>query len=150
MNKTTSASAYQLLAIRPIGLTSGAQAGSRRQPMTDQEILEAEKVIVGLKNDLTVIAGTTDAEKLVTLVRDNGRRMRDSFAQLIHHTPMIFGSISDYDTVLIGLLVLWSIPDQATRSVPKAKLLSEVAQYAPRVDAVLVKTAQTLSEIASK
>lgn len=42
MNKTTGPSAYQLLAARPIGLTSGAQAGSRNyKPMTDQEIITA-------------------------------------------------------------------------------------------------------------
>src|SRR5258708_35344636 len=42
MNKTTGPSAHQLLATRPIGLTSGAQAGSRKhKPMTDQEITTA-------------------------------------------------------------------------------------------------------------
>lgn len=42
MNKTTGPSTHQLLATRPIGLTSGAQAGSRKpKPMSDQEIITA-------------------------------------------------------------------------------------------------------------
>ena len=39
---TTGPSTHQLLATRPIGLTSGAQAGSRKpKPMSDQEIITA-------------------------------------------------------------------------------------------------------------
>ena len=42
MNKTTGPSTHQLLATRPIGLTSVAQAGSRKpKPMSDQEIITA-------------------------------------------------------------------------------------------------------------
>jgi hypothetical protein len=32
--------------------------------MTNEEILEAEKLIAGMRNDLSLIAGTTDADKL--------------------------------------------------------------------------------------
>lgn len=48
MNKTTSSTASQLLATRPIGLTSGAQTGSgKHKAMTDQEIRTAfEKLLL--------------------------------------------------------------------------------------------------------
>jgi hypothetical protein len=52
--------------------------------MTTQEIVEAEKLIAGMRDDLTVIAGTTDAEKLTALLLDKLPRMFDSFHRVPH------------------------------------------------------------------
>ena len=64
--------------------------------MTDQEILEAEKLIAGIRNDLTVLASTTDAEKLMALVLEKVERMMGSFNGLvIRHRPTVFVSVED-------------------------------------------------------
>jgi hypothetical protein len=52
--------------------------------MTDQEILEAEKLIADTRNVLTVLTGTADVEKLIPLVLEKVPRMTRSFIQLAY------------------------------------------------------------------
>ena len=98
-----------------------------------------------MRNVLTVLAGTTDTDKLVALVLEKVPRMFDSIYQLSRHQPMIFWSMSDCDTVNNGLAAMQSVAEMAQRDPDrKAKLIDTVEKFAPRVDAILDKIVQAL------
>jgi hypothetical protein len=119
--------------------------------INDQEILESQKLIADIRNVLTDLAGITDPEKLTALVLEKVPWMFDGFYQLVRHRPTIFGSMSDCDTVNIGLAAMQSVAEMAKRDPDwKAKLIPAVAKLSPSIDATLDKVAQVLREKAPK
>ncbi len=118
-------------------------------PMTNEEILEAEKLIAGIRNDLTVLTGTTDADKLVALAPEKADPMLRSFFQLQRrHRSTVLVSVQDLSRFQNGLLIMMALAEMAERRPDyKMKLLDAVAKQAPIVEAILDKTVQTLREL---
>ena len=108
--------------------------------MTRQEILEAEKLITGMRDDLTAMASTTDEDKLVNLVRDKVPPMgTNTFCQLVKHLESSFGhdfifqKVADRDLTLLGLLLC----DASSGDEYKKTLVARVAKYVPEIIADL-------------
>jgi hypothetical protein len=110
------------------------------QPMTDREILEAQKLIADMRNVLTVLMGTTDEDKLLALGREKVPGALKSFSQLYRrHKSELMITLEDHLAVEGGL-AWFMCPDDSPKATPGA------VKLAHRVDKVLVKTAQALSE----
>jgi AcrR family transcriptional regulator len=122
-----------------------------RGEVTNEEILEAEKVIAHIRNDLTVLTSTTDVEKLVALVNERFERMICSFGRLRRRDwPNVFMSIQDLSRFQNGLAVMMALAEMAQRRPDyKAKLIDSVAKQAALVDAILDKVAQVIRALES-
>jgi AcrR family transcriptional regulator len=124
-----------------------------RGEVTNEEILEAEKAIAHIRNDLTVLTSTTDVEKLVALVNERFERMICSFGRLRlrrRDWPNVFMSIQDLSRSQNGLAVMMAMTEMAQRHPDyKVKLLDAVAKQAPLVDAILDKVAQVVRALKS-
>ena len=119
--------------------------------MTDKELLEAEKLIADMRNVLTVLAGTTDEEKLIALVLEEVPPLFDRFDWLgVQRRLAIFGP--EYISAWFQeVAVLLAIAQLAQRNPNyKRKLVDLAATNAPRADAILNKVEQALREMASK
>jgi hypothetical protein len=114
--------------------------------MTDQEILEAEKLIADMRNDLALIAGTTDADKLAALVLEKAPHMVDSFTQVIQ-----LGRVRDYQPMKMAMAEIFALADMAQRNPDyKAKLIDSVAKQVPIISSGFDKIAQALREKAAE
>jgi hypothetical protein len=124
-----------------------------RGEVTNEEILEAEKAIADIRNDLTVLTSTTDVEKLVALVNERFERMICSFGRLRlrrRDWPNVFMSIQDLSRSQIGLAVMMALAQMAQRRPDyKAKLIDSVPKQAALVDAILDKVAQVIRALKS-
>jgi hypothetical protein len=121
--------------------------------MAKAEILEAQKLIADMKNILVVLAGATDADKLIALVREKGPRMVDKFEELGQQfRPTIFEespeTLKGMESMAIWIVAIMSLSKRAV-DLPddKAKLVARVAEYAPRIMSGLDKVAQALNEL---
>ena len=111
--------------------------------MTDREILDAEKLIALMREDLSLISSAVDdVDRLVVLVTERVTRM---FGKV---TVSLFGgSVPDYESVSHGLSVMYALATTVDlRPDNRARLVDVVGKYAPRIDAVLEKRAQALAE----
>ena len=117
-------------------------------PMTNDEILEAQKLIAHMRNDLTVLTSTTDAEKLTALVHEKAMRMIGSLGRLRRrHRSTVLVSVDDLSRFQNGLAVMIAMAEMAERRPDyKAKLIEAVTKYAPIVDAILDKVAQVIRD----
>jgi hypothetical protein len=98
--------------------------------MTSEEILEAEKAIADMRNVLTVLTGTTDADKLVPLVLEKASLIIHTIEQILHGRSIVSGP--DRDRLYYPLQIMWSLAEMAERRLDyKAKLLDAVAKQVP-------------------
>src|SRR5947207_1658959 len=108
--------------------------------MTNEQILEAENLLADIKNELSLIGGTTDVEKLLALVLGKMPHMVKSFLQLSRQRPELSGvddvrKVSDWKTVNNALTVILAIGEMAERRpVYREKLSGIVAREASAVD----------------
>jgi hypothetical protein len=119
--------------------------------MTDEETLDAEKLNADMRNVLTVLTGTTDADKLVDLVNEKLTSMFSHLNELYvqHRSALMSGP--DMDMANAGLGMIISTADMASlQSEYKARLIDTVAKWVPIVDAALDKIAQALRELEAK
>ena len=127
--------------------------------MTNEEILQAQKLVASMREDLSLIAGTTDdADKLAALIMEKFQSLYDRFSQLGRWGRATFGSDSDFDSVNYGLATFLALAQMVQRSPDgvdpdtneshKAALVRRVGVRAPLVDATLDKTAQALKTAA--
>jgi hypothetical protein len=121
--------------------------------MTNQEILEAQKLIVGMRAYLSRIAETTDVEKLLILLNEKGDELLiDSFAQLVRYQPPLFESESapDYVTMRDALVSICGWAHATVKDSGKgSELVGVVEKSAPLVNAILDKIAQALKKQAT-
>src|SRR5215471_18581970 len=112
--------------------------------MTDKEILEAQKFIADMRNVLTVLTGTTDADKLVAAVLEKVTPLFVRLGQFgVQRRIAIFGP--DISVWFQEVAVLLPLAEMAQhRPGFKAKLVDAVASNVPRADAILDKSAQAL------
>ena len=119
--------------------------------VTNEEILEAEKLIAHMRNDLTVLTSTTDVEKLAALVLEKAPPMICSFVRLRpRHRSKVFVGTQDLSRFQNGLAVMMALAEMAQRRPDyKAKLIDNVAKQAALVDAILDKVAQVIRALES-
>jgi hypothetical protein len=121
--------------------------------MTKEEILKAEMRIAEMKNDLAVLTGTTDADKLIALVREKGPRMVDNFEELGQQLrPAVFDespeTLKGMESMAMWIVTIMSLTKSAVDFPDdKAKLVARWAEYAPRIMSGLDKVAQALNEL---
>ncbi|HST31842.1 MAG TPA: hypothetical protein VLK27_13500 [Chthoniobacterales bacterium] len=135
-----------------------------RGDVTKEEILEAEKVIAHIRNDLTVLTSTTDVEELGALVNERVPRMIGSFhrlyrakeilrtlpdGRLLHlYRLNVFVSTQDLSRFQNGLAVMMAMAEMAQRRPDyKPRLIESL--NAPIVDAILDKVAQVIRALES-
>jgi hypothetical protein len=137
-----------------------------RGDVTNEEILEAEKLIAHMRNDLTVLTSTTNEEKLIVLLNEKVPRMVGSFWRLyrqnetlkklpdglllIRYRLNVFMSTQDLSWFQNHVGVMLAIGEMAERRPDyKARLIETVAKNAPLVDAILDKVAQIIRALKS-
>jgi hypothetical protein len=121
--------------------------------MTEEEILEAQKLIADMKNALAVLASATDADKVIALVREKGPRVVDNFEELGQQLrPAVFDenpeTLKGLESMAMWIVEIMSLTKSAV-DLPddKAKLVARWAEYAPRIMSGLDKIAQALKEL---
>ena len=116
-------------------------------PVTDQEILEAEKLIARMRDDLSHIAGLTDPDKLADLAK----RVMGSSEQLLHFfTPFDGRYVPQghyFDQMADGLIAIIVITERCN-VIPeyKDKLIAAVEKNVPVAISALDKIARALAE----
>ena len=103
-----------------------------------------------MRADLSLIAGTTDAEKLTALVKEKALRMMCSLGRLRrrHRKSTELVTVDEMSRFQNGLAVMMALAEMMERRPDyKAKLVAGVAEWAPRVDAILDKIAKALIEM---
>jgi hypothetical protein len=119
--------------------------------MTDQEILEAQTPIADMRNVLTVLTGTTDADKLIALVLEKVRPLLGDVYRVVQRMGAVSGLDHLDDRFNYPLSVLIATAEVVQREPEhKARLVDAVATNVPRIEAVLDKIAQALREKAPK
>jgi hypothetical protein len=112
--------------------------------MTDQEILEGQKLIASMRGDLSLIAGTTDIEKLIALVLEKKSRLDDDFLQLVELAqPWIRASLDvshDMESIQNAIVTITTYAQLASsRPDCRAELTKAVTYWAPVVNSTLGK-----------
>lgn len=88
--------------------------------MTDQEILDAEKLITGMRDDLALIASTTDAEKLTALILEKLPCIVSSFhKQFFGRFKLISGP--DFELEFFYLQAMLALAEMAQRDPDKSR-----------------------------
>jgi hypothetical protein len=110
--------------------------------MTNEQILEVEKLIADIRVDLALI-GTTDADKSAALAL----KMLRSVDRVLRHIPMAIVSAPDRDVFYNPAIILLAAAEMAERSSDyEAKLVDAVAKQVPLAEANLDKLAQLLKD----
>jgi hypothetical protein len=113
--------------------------------MTSQEILEAQSLIAGIRDDLSLIASTTDVERLIPLVLEKTEHIRLSFLQFVSSHPSILNGVEDPDVAQSGWMAMKAYAELAQdRPEHKAHLFDNVSKLAHRIEAILDKIEQAL------
>jgi hypothetical protein len=115
--------------------------------MTAQEILEAQELIADMRDDQSLIAGSSNdnAEKLPALALEKGKQMEHSFRRLLQLSAI---NGEDYDEASYGWLAIKTAGQLAGEGYYGPAFMPElvkiVTQSLPRVHAVLEKIGQEL------
>jgi hypothetical protein len=137
-----------------------------RGEVTNEEILEAEKVIAHMRNDLTVLTSTTNEEKPIALLNEKVPLMIGGFwrlyrakeilktlpeGRLLHRYRLnVFMSTQDLSRFQNHLAAMLAVGGMAQRRPDyKARLIEDVAKNATIVDAILDKVAQVIRALES-
>jgi hypothetical protein len=120
--------------------------------VTNEDILEVKKLIASMRDDLNVIAGTTDVEKLIALVLEKVPRMLDNKIMIGLSNLIDYSALEELSVILTYAQMAQSRPEF------KPKLVLTVTRKMPIVDAfwdridlaMLDKIAQALKEEATK
>jgi hypothetical protein len=108
--------------------------------VTNEEIVEGEKLIADMRHVLSVLRGTADAEKLVLLARDKWSPWMRSLTKLYQ-----LGVVSHDDIMTLRMDTVWGAAVESERRPDlKSKLTEFVTKEARRVDCILNQTAESL------
>jgi hypothetical protein len=102
--------------------------------MTNEEV---QKLIAGMRDDLRLLAATTDVEKLVVLVEEKLLPMMQNFFSLVRQRPEVFGEVWIY-----GELV--EMPLTRIIGAALSKRIDRVAKEVSMVDSTLEQIIQAL------
>jgi len=110
--------------------------------MTDQEILEGQKLIASMRADWALIAGTTDTEKLIAMVLEKKARLDDDFLRLVElDQPWIRARLDvsyEIDSIQNAMLTITTYAQlAASRPDCRAELTKIVAEYVPAINSSL-------------
>ena len=114
--------------------------------MTNEEILEAERLIAGIKSDLAIIAGATNAEEIANLVLEKMPGVVGSVGQLWRDSRAKFESAEEFTRVQNGMAILLAFADMAQREPEYHKKLKSAIMVL-RIGCGLDKVAQNLSAV---
>ena len=107
--------------------------------MTREQIEEAQRLIAGMRADLALIGGTTDADKLIAIIREKQEGLDESLRKLVWIHPDLndfkLGSTSDADRVMMMGFALRAVAEMAERHGDhKAKLVEKVAKIVSSIE----------------
>jgi hypothetical protein len=122
--------------------------------MTQDQVLETHRVMAAIRDDLRLIEGTTDAEKLAGIAKEKTLHMIDGLGQLARllwstvpqpRTPGDWsgsgraGSISKViGAIEMGMIQIYAPTEMLERRPEyKAKLVEAVAKHVPRIRSAL-------------
>ena len=113
--------------------------------MSDQA-LEAGKLIAGMRDDLRLLAATTDVEKLAALVEEKLLPMMQNFFPLVRQRPEVFGEVWVYGELVEMPLTRLFVVATSSQSNPRfqERLLNAVAKEVPIVDSTMEQIVQAL------
>ena len=118
--------------------------------MTDQEIIEAEKLIADTRNVLTVLTGITDADKLVPHVLRYGPRVDENLRQLLSMRVVLRSAPPrTLQSALEGITIMMAGASAAFRNPDRfsADVVEKVGAAMRQADAALDKIAQELKTL---
>lgn len=112
--------------------------------MTDQEILKGQKLIASMRGDLSLIASTTDTEKLIVLVLEKKARLDGDFLRLVELAqPWIRARLDvsyEIDSIQNAILTITTYAQLASsRPDCRAELTKAVTYWVPVVYSALGK-----------
>ena len=117
--------------------------------MTNEEIIEAERRITGIKSDLTIIAGANNAEEIAKLVLEKMPGILASLGQLWRDSPAMFESVEELSRVQNGMAILIAFAEARERLKYRPeydkKLINAIMLL--RIGCGLDKVAQNLSAV---
>jgi len=111
--------------------------------MTNEEIIEAERLITSIKSDLAIVAGgATNAEERANLVLEKVPDILVSLAQLAE----ILESAEDYSRIQDGMSILLALAEMAQRRPEYHEMLARAIMML-RIGCGLDKVAQNLCAV---
>jgi hypothetical protein len=118
--------------------------------MTSEQILEAQKLVAGIKDDLSLIAGTTDPDKLYALVEEKREPLLGGkFYPLGSLIKSVKSLAWNHILIMNELLPIMAYSGDIQRRSDhsKERLVEIVAEHAPFVKAELDKMAEVLNPL---
>ena len=109
-------------------------------PVTNEEMLEAEKLIADMRRMLDILRGTADVEKLISLARDEWSQWIRSLGRLYQ-----LGAVSDDEIMTLRMDSFWVVAVGLERFPDLKQTFPDlVAKEALSVDGILKQSAESL------